>query len=102
MEYEVVIGMEVHVELKTESKVWCGCPTRFGSPPNTQTCPVCLGLPGSLPVLNRKALEHTINVGLALDCTISSTVSAGTSVSGAPISRRTPASSPTSTTARAE
>ena len=72
MEYEVVIGMEVHVELKTESKVWCGCPTRFGSPPNTQTCPVCLGLPGSLPVLNRKALEHTINVGLALDCTISS------------------------------
>ena len=72
MAYEMVIGMEVHVELKTESKVFCGCSTRFGSGPNTQTCPVCLGLPGSLPVLNKKALEHTIAVGIALDCTISS------------------------------
>jgi len=66
-----VIGLEVHAELKTESKLFCGCSTKFGSEPNTQTCPVCLGLPGVLPVLNEKALKYTITAGLALDCEIS-------------------------------
>ncbi|MBN1917071.1 MAG: Asp-tRNA(Asn)/Glu-tRNA(Gln) amidotransferase subunit GatB [Verrucomicrobia bacterium] len=71
MDYEVVIGMEVHVELKTESKAFCGCSTAFGAAPNTHVCPVCLGLPGVLPVLNRKAVEHAVRVGLALGCEIS-------------------------------
>jgi len=68
--YEPVIGLEVHVQLKTETKVFCGCSTKFGAEPNTQVCPVCLGFPGSLPVLNRKALEYSIKVGLALNCTV--------------------------------
>ena len=55
--YEPVIGLEVHVQLKTATKIFCACSTRFGDPPNANTCPVCLGLPGSLPVLNRRALE---------------------------------------------
>jgi aspartyl-tRNA(Asn)/glutamyl-tRNA(Gln) amidotransferase subunit B len=67
-QYETVIGMEVHVELETDTKVWCGCSTRFGAPPNTQVCPVCLGMPGSLPVLNRRAFEYAMRVGLALNC----------------------------------
>ncbi len=71
MEYELVIGMEVHVELKTASKVFCGCSAEFGAEPNSHVCPVCLGLPGVLPVLNEKALEHTVRAGLALGCTIS-------------------------------
>jgi aspartyl-tRNA(Asn)/glutamyl-tRNA(Gln) amidotransferase subunit B len=53
--YTVIIGLEVHVQLLTESKMFCGCSTTFGAPPNTQTCPVCIGMPGSLPVMNRKA-----------------------------------------------
>jgi len=72
MEYEAVIGLEVHAELKTESKLFCGCSTKFGAEPNSQTCPVCLGLPGVLPVLNEKALEYTIKAGLALGCEIPS------------------------------
>jgi len=64
--YEAVIGIETHLELLTESKVFCGCPTRFGAEPNSQTCPVCLGLPGTLPVLNKKALDYGIKVALAL------------------------------------
>jgi aspartyl-tRNA(Asn)/glutamyl-tRNA(Gln) amidotransferase subunit B len=68
--YEPVIGLEVHVELGTRTKMFCGCPTVFGAPPNTQVCPVCLGLPGSLPVANRAAIEATIRIGLALNCTI--------------------------------
>jgi len=64
--YEAVIGLEVHVQLKTASKVFCGCSTRFGDPPNANVCPVCLGLPGSLPVLNRRALELAVRAALAL------------------------------------
>ncbi len=70
MQYETVIGLEVHLQLKTKSKVFCGCSTNFGSPPNTQTCPVCLGFPGSLPVLNREALKLAAKVAIALDCQI--------------------------------
>lgn len=68
MSWETVIGFEIHTELLTESKVWCGCSTAFGQPPNTQVCPVCLGLPGSLPVLNRRALELAMRASLALGC----------------------------------
>jgi aspartyl-tRNA(Asn)/glutamyl-tRNA(Gln) amidotransferase subunit B len=68
--FEPVIGLEVHVELGTNTKMFCGCPTEFGAEPNTQVCPVCLGLPGSLPVANRAAIEATIRIGLALNCTI--------------------------------
>jgi aspartyl-tRNA(Asn)/glutamyl-tRNA(Gln) amidotransferase subunit B len=70
--YEPVIGLETHVELGTTSKMFCGCPTVFGAEPNTQVCPVCLGLPGSLPVTNAAAIESTIRIGLALNCTIAS------------------------------
>jgi aspartyl-tRNA(Asn)/glutamyl-tRNA(Gln) amidotransferase subunit B len=68
--YETVIGLEVHVELSTRSKMFCACPTTFGAEPNTQTCPVCLGQPGSLPVPNRRAIEYLMLIGLALDCHI--------------------------------
>lgn len=68
--YEAVIGLEVHVELKTESKLFCGCSTEFGKEPNTQVCPVCLGLPGSVGVLNKKAVELAVKAGLALNSTI--------------------------------
>ncbi len=68
--YEPVLGLETHIELGTNSKMFCGCPTVFGAPPNTQVCPVCLGMPGSLPVTNRAAIEGIIKIGLALNCTI--------------------------------
>jgi aspartyl-tRNA(Asn)/glutamyl-tRNA(Gln) amidotransferase subunit B len=68
--YEAVIGLEVHAQLKTRTKIFCGCPTGFGAPPNTQTCPLCLGLPGSLPVLNRRAVELAVVAALALDCEV--------------------------------
>ena len=68
--YEPTLGLEVHVELNTNSKMFCGCATEFGASPNTQTCPVCLGLPGSLPVVNAKAIESSIRIGLALNCSI--------------------------------
>ncbi|MFV1957011.1 MAG: Asp-tRNA(Asn)/Glu-tRNA(Gln) amidotransferase subunit GatB [bacterium] len=70
MEYEPVIGLEVHAQLKTDSKIFCGCSTEFGKDPNVNTCPVCLGLPGVLPVLNRKVVEYTIMMGLATHCRI--------------------------------
>jgi aspartyl-tRNA(Asn)/glutamyl-tRNA(Gln) amidotransferase subunit B len=70
MEYEAVIGLEVHVHLKTKSKAFCGCSTEYGREPNSQTCPVCLGFPGALPVFNRKAMEYAIKTALALNCKI--------------------------------
>ena len=70
-EYEPVVGLEVHVQLKTGSKLFCSCPNEFGAEPNRNTCPVCLGLPGSLPVLNREALRLAVKIGLALGCQVS-------------------------------
>ncbi|SPP65537.1 Asp-tRNA(Asn)/Glu-tRNA(Gln) amidotransferase subunit GatB [Nitrospira lenta] len=70
MIYEVVIGVEVHAQLRTKTKMFCGCGTTFGRSPNSQTCPVCLGLPGTLPVINRAAVEMAVRAGLALNCTI--------------------------------
>src|SRR2546422_127215 len=68
--YEPVIGLEVHVQLLTRTKIFCGCSTRFGDPPNTNVCPVCLGLPGTLPVLNKRAVEMGMRAALALNCTV--------------------------------
>ncbi|MGH9784393.1 MAG: Asp-tRNA(Asn)/Glu-tRNA(Gln) amidotransferase subunit GatB, partial [Terriglobia bacterium] len=68
--YEAVIGLEVHVQLLTRSKIFCGCSTRFGDPPNTNTCPVCLGLPGALPVLNREAVSKAVKAAQALNCRV--------------------------------
>jgi len=70
MEFEPVIGLEIHAQLKTQSKIFCGCQTIFGAPPNTNTCPVCLGMPGVLPVLNRQVVEFTIKMALATHCRI--------------------------------
>lgn len=69
-QYETVIGLEVHVELSTESKIFCGCSTKFGGAPNTHTCPVCAGLPGALPVLNKQVVEYALALGLAANCQI--------------------------------
>ncbi|OGP52076.1 MAG: aspartyl/glutamyl-tRNA amidotransferase subunit B [Deltaproteobacteria bacterium RBG_13_43_22] len=69
-EWEAVIGLEIHAQLLTESKIFCGCSTRFGGEPNTHTCPVCLGLPGSLPVLNKKVVDYTLRMALATHCAI--------------------------------
>ena len=70
MKYEVVVGLEVHCQLNTRSKAFCGCSTRFGNPANTNVCPVCLALPGALPVLNRQVVEDAVKLGLATGCTI--------------------------------
>ena len=69
-QYETVIGLEVHVELATKTKIFCGCSTQFGGAPNTHTCPVCTGMPGSLPVLNRQVVEYAMGIGLAIHCDI--------------------------------
>ena len=71
MEFEAVIGLEVHAQLKTKTKIFCSCPASFGAPPNTHTCPVCLGMPGVLPVLNKKVVEYAMLMGIATNCTIS-------------------------------
>ncbi|TBR21903.1 MAG: Asp-tRNA(Asn)/Glu-tRNA(Gln) amidotransferase subunit GatB, partial [Candidatus Nitrosotenuis sp.] len=71
MKYEPVIGLEVHSQLNTKSKIFCGCSTEFGAAPNTQTCPICLGMPGVLPVLNREVVAKAIRAALALNCTVS-------------------------------
>ncbi|MFZ3342916.1 MAG: Asp-tRNA(Asn)/Glu-tRNA(Gln) amidotransferase GatCAB subunit B, partial [Terriglobales bacterium] len=68
--YEPVIGLEVHVQLATRTKIFCGCPTSFGAQPNSNVCPVCMGLPGALPVLNRQAVDLAIEAALALHCTV--------------------------------
>ncbi|MCW5208948.1 Asp-tRNA(Asn)/Glu-tRNA(Gln) amidotransferase subunit GatB, partial [Desulfobulbus sp. US1] len=70
MEFETVIGLEIHAQMKTKSKIFCGCSTTFGAPPNTHTCPVCLGMPGSLPVLNKQVVENGIKLALATDLAI--------------------------------
>src|SRR4029453_7708954 len=68
--YETVIGLEVHAQLATRSKMFCACPTTFGAPPNSQTCPICLGMPGTLPVINRQAVEFAVRTALALECRV--------------------------------
>ena len=70
-DYEVIIGLEVHSELSTKTKIFCSCPTKFGAAPNTQTCPICMGMPGTLPVLNEKVVEYAVKAGLATNCEIS-------------------------------
>src|SRR5688500_17023963 len=68
--YETTVGLEIHVELSTNSKMFCGCAVDFGGDPTTRTCPVCLGMPGSLPVANERAVEYTIKIAAALGCSI--------------------------------
>src|SRR5438067_83324 len=68
--YKIVVGLEVHVQLLTRTKLFCGCPNQFGLPPNSATCPVCLGMPGSLPVMNRQAFRLALRAALALNCEI--------------------------------
>src|SRR6266550_7982290 len=70
--YEMVVGLEVHVQLKTKTKAFCGCSAAFGAPPNAHTCPVCLALPGALPVLNAHAVELAVRAACALDCGVQS------------------------------
>ena len=70
MKYETVIGLEVHVEMATETKIFCACKNKFGSEPNTNVCPVCLSMPGTLPVLNMQAVEYGVRAGLSLNCEI--------------------------------
>ncbi|MEA3487049.1 MAG: Asp-tRNA(Asn)/Glu-tRNA(Gln) amidotransferase GatCAB subunit B, partial [Thermodesulfobacteriota bacterium] len=73
MEYESVIGLEVHAQLLTETKIFCGCSTRFGKAPNSNTCPICIGMPGVLPVLNKKVVEYAIKMAIATHCRVNGT-----------------------------
>src|SRR5678815_5742077 len=73
MAFEAVIGLEIHTQLLTTTKIFCGCPTAFGARPNAHACPVCLGLPGALPVLNRRAVDLAVRAALALGCTVHET-----------------------------
>src|SRR5437667_323898 len=82
--YEPVIGLEVHVQLLTKTKIFCGCSTRFGDPPNSNVCPVCLGLPGTLPVLNKRAVEMAMRAVVALNCTVHQRLFRTGSVPGRP------------------
>ena len=68
--WESVIGLEIHAQLSTESKIFCGCKAEYGAPPNSRVCPVCLGMPGVLPVLNKQSIEYAVMVGVALSCKI--------------------------------
>ena len=70
-DYEIVMGLEVHAELSTKTKIFCSCPTEFGADPNTHVCPVCMAMPGALPVLNEKVVEYAVKAGLATNCEIS-------------------------------
>src|SRR5216684_4402583 len=70
--YRTVIGLEVHVQLMTKTKLYCGCSTQFGQPPNSATCPICIGMPGVLPVMNRRAFDLSLRAALALNCQIAS------------------------------
>ncbi|MCH7495406.1 MAG: hypothetical protein IH825_04845 [Candidatus Marinimicrobia bacterium] len=71
--WEPVIGLEVHTQLSTESKIFCGCKAEYGAPPNSRVCPVCLGMPGVLPVLNKQAIEYAVMVGVAMNCRAAAT-----------------------------
>ena len=75
MKYQAVIGLEVHAELSTKSKIYCSCSTSFGAPINTHTCPVCTGMPGALPVLNKQVVHYAAKMGLATGCTVNQPVS---------------------------
>jgi len=75
MEFETIIGLEVHAQLLTDTKIFCGCSTKFGAAPNSHTCPVCLGMPGVLPVLNKKVVEFAMKMSLATNCAINKSCS---------------------------
>ena len=69
-DYEIVMGLEIHAELSTKTKIFCSCPTEFGGEPNSHTCPICMAMPGTLPVLNEKVVEYAVKAGLATNCEI--------------------------------